>query len=219
VIHFNLNLYHVEYLLQGAVWTLALSAIALAGGAVLGFAVALAYVGKSRWMHAAAVGFVQIVQGTPLLILMFIAYFGLAILGSDLPALVAAGASLTIYAAAFLGDIWRGCFQAGPPEQWEGAWSLGLHPLQALRLVILPQALRIAIPPTVGFLVQMVKNTSIASVVGFIELTRAAQIVNNSTFQPFLCFLIVGAIYFAICYPMSRWSIALEARMARGWSA
>ena len=207
------NLFHAGYLLQGAVWTLLLAVIAILGGGLLGLVVAIGRVARAWPIRLLAGTYVQVIQGTPLLILMFIAFFGLSILGITLPALVAAGAALVLYSAAFLGEIWRGCFQAVPRAQHEAGSALGLRPLAILRLVVLPQAVRIAVPPTVGFLVQVVKNTSIASIVGFTELTRAGQIVNNATFQPFLCFTVVAGIYFLLCYPLSRWARALERRL------
>jgi polar amino acid transport system permease protein len=204
---------HVFYLLQAARWTILLSLIAIAGGAVLGLALALARVSKLRVLRAFAIVYIQIVQGTPLLILLFLSYFGLSLVGFRLDPLVAAGISLTFYVGAFLGEIWRGCIEAVPRTQWEASDCLGLNRLQQYAYVILPQAIRIATPPTVGFMVQVVKNTSLASIIGFVELTRAGQIVNNSTFQPFLVFLFVAAIYFAICYPLSVTSRALERKM------
>ena len=83
-----------------------------------------------------------------------------------------------------------------------------------MALVVLPQALRIATPPTVGFMVQIVKNTSLASVVGFVELARAGQVVNNSLFEPFLVFMLVAALYFLLCFPLSWWSRRLERGLA-----
>jgi polar amino acid transport system permease protein len=204
---------HVFYLLQAARWTILLSLIAIAGGAVLGLALALARVSKLRVLRAFAIVYIQIVQGTPLLILLFLSYFGLSLVGFRLDPLVAAGISLTFYVGAFLGEIWRGCIEAVPRTQWEASDCLGLNRFQQYAYVILPQAIRIATPPTVGFMVQVVKNTSLASIIGFVELTRAGQIVNNSTFQPFLVFLFVAAIYFAICYPLSVTSRALERKM------
>lgn len=85
-----------------------------------------------------------------------------------------------------------------------------------MRLVILPQAVRIATPPTVGFMVQIVKNTSLASIVGFVELVRAGQLINNSIFQPFLVYVLIALLYFAMCYPLSAWSRKLERRMQFG---
>jgi polar amino acid transport system permease protein len=160
---------------------------------------------------------VQIVQGTPLLILLFLIYFGVAILGfNNVPALLAAGAGLTIYASGFLGEIWRGCIESVPKTQWEAAECLAMTRWQRMSRVILPQAARIATAPTVGFLVQIVKNTSLASVVGFVELSQAGKLINNSTFQPFIVFITVAVIYFLICYPLSVWSRGLERRLNVG---
>lgn len=203
---------HIWFLVTAARWTLLLSLIAFIGGTLVGLPVALMRASSSRLLRAISGTYVQILQGTPLLILIFLSYFGLGILGLKLAPLVAAGAALTLYAAAFLGEIWRGCIQSVPRTQWEAANCLGLTVFQQYCYVILPQAVRIAIPPTVGFMVQIVKNTSLASVVGFVELARAGQIVNNSTFEPFVIFCIVAAVYFSICYPLSLISRSLERR-------
>ena len=212
----KLNANHILYLLQAAEWTVLLSLIAFAGGSVVGLMLALLRVSKVGFMRALASGYIQIVQGTPLLIVLFLSYFGLGILGYKLDPLAAAGLSFTIYAGAFLGEIWRGCIEAVPRTQWEASDCLGLNRFQQYVYVILPQAVRLAIPPTVGFMVQIVKNTSLASVIGFVELARAGQIVNNSTFEPFAIFAVVAAIYFALCYPLSVAARALERKAHAG---
>lgn len=204
---------HVFYLLMAARWTLLLSLIAFSGGALVGLPVALLRSSPSQLSRTMSGAYVQLIQGTPLLILIFLSYFGLGILGFKLPPLVAAGLALTLYASAFLGEIWRGSIEAVPRTQWEASNCLGLNIFQQYLYIILPQAVRIAIPPTVGFMVQIVKNTSLASVVGFVELARAGQIVNNSTFEPFVIFCIVAAIYFSICYPLSLMSLYLERKV------
>ena len=206
------NSMHVFYLLEAAKWTIALSLIAFIGGAMLGLALALARVSRFKILRLAAMGYIQVIQGTPLLIVLFLSYFGLSIVGYRLDSLVAAGLSLSLFSGAFLGEIWRGCIEAVPRPQWEASDCLGLNRLQQYVYVILPQAMRIAIPPTVGFMVEVVKNTSLASIIGFVELARAGQIVNNATFQPFLVFALVGVIYFAICYPLTVASRRLEKR-------
>jgi len=206
------NSVHVLYLLVAAKWTIALSLIAFIGGAVLGLALALARVSRFKILRLAATGYIQVIQGTPLLIVLFLSYFGLSIAGYQLDPLVAAGLSLTLFSGAFLGEIWRGCIEAVPRPQWEASECLGLNRWQQYVYVILPQAMRIAIPPTVGFMAEVVKNTSLTSIIGFVELARAGQIINNATFQPFLVFALVGAIYFAICYPLSVASRRLERR-------
>jgi polar amino acid transport system permease protein len=207
------SLRHVEYLAQAGTWTLVLSAIALAGGSMLGSGVALARISPLRPVRALAQVYLFVIQGTPLLVLLFIAYFGMAFAGLDVPSLVAAAIAFALYAAAFLGDIWRGAMQAVGRGQWEGAAALGLGWWRTLGLVVVPQAIRIAVPPTLGFCVQLVKNTALASVIGFVELTRAGQIVSNSTFQPLKVFLTVGAMYFVICFTLSFVTRQLEARV------
>jgi polar amino acid transport system permease protein len=159
-----------------------------------------------------ATGYVQLIQGTPLLVIMFVTYFGLPAIGISIAPLTAAAASLTINVSAYLGEIWRGSIQSVPKPQWEAAECLALTRTQRMFKVILPQAIRIATPPTVGFTVQIIKNTSLASVVGFVELARSGQIINNSIFQPFVVYLIIAVIYFALCYPISRLSRSLERR-------
>lgn len=210
------TLVHFLYLLQATLWTVVLTVLAFGLGSLAGFVVMLARTARARWIRAVSMIYVDIIQGTPLLIVLFLIYFGLAVVGIELPALLAAAISLMIYCSAFLGEIWRGCVQSVPRTQSEAAECLGLTRWQTLVDVILPQAMRIATPPTVGFLVQVLKNTSLASVVGFVELTRASQVINNSLFQPFLVFGIAGALYFALCYPLSRLSRALERKLNVG---
>jgi polar amino acid transport system permease protein len=206
---------HFGFLLLGAWGTLQLSALAFVGGGLIGFAVALARVSPVKAVRVAAAGYIQVIQGTPLLVLMGVCFFGPNIAGiGSVPALAASALAITIYASAFLGEIWRGCIQSVPRAQWEAAECLALTRWERMRRVILPQALRIATPPTVGFLVQIIKNTSIASlVVGYAELSYNAKVLNNSTFQPFLYFGCAVVLYFILCYPLSRWSRTLERKL------
>lgn len=205
---FNQN--HLMFLIEGALWTIVLSGMAFIGGGIVGFIVALGRITPSRAVHLITATYVQLIQGTPLLVIMFIIYFGLPTLGLSITPLFAAGISLTIYVSAYLGEIWRGCLESVPKAQWEAAECLALSRPQRMFKVILPQAVRIATPPTVGFSVQIVKNTSLASVVGFVELTRAGQLINNSIFEPFLIYLIVAVLYFCLCFPLSAFSQRLE---------
>ncbi|SAI65917.1 binding-protein-dependent transport system inner membrane protein [Bordetella ansorpii] len=207
---------YLWYLVQSIGWTLVLSALAFALGGAGGFLLMLARISPRRWLRMPAQVFIELIQGIPLLILLFIVYFGLSFYGLALPALVAAALALMIYTSAYLADIWRGCVEAMPRPQWEAAECLSFTRWQTLRLVIIPQAVRLSLPPTIGFLVQVIKMTSLASVIGFVELTRAGQIINNSIFQPFLIFTLVGVFYFLLCYPLSRWSAALEDRLNVG---
>jgi polar amino acid transport system permease protein len=204
---------HLIYMVSAIGWTLVLSALAFVLGGAAGFALMLVRVSPRAWLRVPATVYIELIQGIPLLILLFIVYFGLAVYGFSLPSLVAAGLGMMVYVSAYLADIWRGCIEAMPKPQWEAAECLSFTRWQALRLVIIPQAMRLSLPPTVGFMVQIIKMTSVASVIGFIELTRSAQIINNSIFQPFLIFSVVGALYFAICFPLSRYSESLERKL------
>jgi polar amino acid transport system permease protein len=203
----------VRNLLLAARWTVGLSLIAFAGGGLLGALVALARVGPNAVARGASIAYIEVVQGTPLLMQLFLCFFGLALFGIDVSPLAAASIALTVYASGYLGEIWRGCIQAIPRGQWEAAASLGLSFAGRLRYVIVPQAVRIAVPPTTGFLVQIIKGTALASIIGFVELTKAGTIINNATFQPFLVYGFVAAIYFALCYPLSLLSASLERRL------
>jgi polar amino acid transport system permease protein len=204
----------VRNLLLAARWTILLSAIAFAGGAVFGLLLLMMRIGRNKWLKNIAALYAELFQSTPLLMQLFLVYFGLPMLGIEVSAWLAAAVCLTLYASAYVSDIWRGSVEAIPVGQWDGSASLGLTKLKQLRLVILPQAARIAIPPTVGFLVQLVKSTALASIVGYQELTKTAQILTNATFQPFLIYGIVALIYFALCYPLTVWSRKLERQLA-----
>ncbi|MBN9047581.1 MAG: amino acid ABC transporter permease [Rhizobiales bacterium] len=211
----GLSIQQIAYLFQGAGWTIVLSVLGFIGGTVLGLPLALARSADARWLRIVSSGLVQFIQGVPLPVIMFVVYFGISIGGFDVPALVAAGLAMTLYAGAYLGEIWKGCIQAVPKTQWEAAECLALTRSQRFVYVILPQALRIAIPPTVGFLVQIVKNTSYAVVINFFDLTYSAKVINNSTFKPFTVFTIAALIYFAICFPMSVMARRFERKLHR----
>ncbi|QRF55806.1 amino acid ABC transporter permease [Variovorax sp. UC122_21] len=203
------------FILEAAQWTLALSAIAFVGGAILGLAIALMRTSESAWARGVSTTFIQIFQGTPLLLQLFLVFFGAPVLGLDINPWVAAGVALVLNSAAFLGEIWRGCIEAIPRGQWEAAQALSLNYSARMRDVVLPQAFRIALAPTVGYLVQIIKGTSLAAIIGFVEVTRAGQIVNNATFQPLVVFSVVAAIYFVICWPLSLLAARMERKRAR----
>jgi polar amino acid transport system permease protein len=200
-------------LLLAARWTVALSLIAFIGGGLVGLALLVIRLSPSPWAQRFVSGYVQLFQGTPLLMQLFLAYFGLALFGINTSPWVAAAMALTLYTSAFLAEIWRGCVAAIPRGQWEAARSLALNFGEQLRHVVLPQALRIAIPPTVGFLVQVIKGTALASVIGFIELTKAGTMITNATFKPFVVYSCVALLYFALCYPISLYARILERKL------
>lgn len=179
---FGISIEQLFFIFKGAGWTLVLSAMGYVGGTIVGLPLALARSRGGAVLRTVSGAYVQLVQGIPLPVIMFVVYFGISIEGFDLPALVAAGLAMTAYSSAYLGEIWQGCIQAVPRTQWEAAECLALRPVQRVVYVILPQALRMAIAPTVGFLVQIIKNSSYAVVIGFFDLTYSSRVVNNSTF-------------------------------------
>ena len=191
-----------------------LSLVAFVGGSAVGFVIAIMRTTQSRVLRLLTAGYIQLFQGTPVLMQLFLFYYGLAVLfNMQVDAWPAVALAFTLYSGAFLGEIWRGSIQAIPRTQWEASACLSLDYFQQLRFVILPQAMRISIPPTVGFLVQLVKGTSIAAIIGFVELTRAGQLIVNVTFEPMIVYPVVAALYFAICWPLSLLARFLERRI------
>ncbi|EDX83854.1 ABC transporter, permease protein, putative [Synechococcus sp. PCC 7335] len=196
-------------------WTIILSLIAFVGGGLVGALITLMRISSNKLLSRISWLYIEFFQGTPLLLQLFLAFFGFSVVtGINLSPLVAAAIALTAYTSAFLGDIWRGSIQAVPRGQWQAASAIGFGYFDQLRLIILPQAVRLAIAPTVGFLVQVIKGTSLASIIGFTELSRAASLINNVTLQSLLIFGLAGLIYFALCYPLSTWSQRLEKKLA-----
>jgi polar amino acid transport system permease protein len=202
----------VVSLLKAAQWTILLSLFAFVVGGLCGLLIALARVSRFVALRVFMISYINLIQGTPFLIQLLVIYFGLTFVGIRLDAWLSAAIALTLYSSAFLGEIWRGCIQGIPATQWEAAEMLGLSAVQKHVYVVLPQALIISLPATVGFLVQIVKSTSLLSVIGFTEIMRTAQLINNVTFQPFIVYGICALLYFMICLPLSRLSDLLERR-------
>jgi len=194
-------------------WTVVLSLIAFVGGGVVGGLLLFARLSGGPVADRLIGLYVQVFQGTPLLMQLFLAYFGIALFGVDVSAWTAASVALTLYTSAFLTEIWRGCVASIPKGQWEASGSLALRFGEQMRHVILPQATRIAIAPTVGFLVQVIKGTALASVIGFVELTKAGTMITNATFRPFTVYACMALMYFALCFPISAWSKTLENKL------
>lgn len=213
-------------LLLAARWTVVLSLVAFVGGGIVGMLLLIGRLSAARAVPGAQKmarisrraldGYVLLFQGTPLLMQLFLAYFGLALFGINVPAWVAAAVALTLYTSAYLAEIWRGCVDAIPKGQWEAAQSLALNFGEQLKYIVLPQAVRIAVPPTVGFLVQVIKGTALASVIGFIELTKAGTMITNATFKPFVVYSCVALMYFALCFPVSLYARKLERKARNG---
>ena len=212
---FGLN--DLIFLVLAMKWTLVLSAAAFLFGGIVGLIIALARVSPRRWLRWPAIGYIRLIQGTPLLLQLFIVFFGADLLGFGLGAFLSAVLGLSLNAGAFLGEIWRGSIQGVPAGQTEAARALGLHYRALMIKVVAPQALRLATAPTVGFLVNLVKSTSLTAIIGFVELTRAGQLLNNATFRPFTIFGIVAALYFLLCWPLTILSRRLEKRLASAY--
>jgi len=203
-------------LLLAARWTALLSAIAFIGGGLCGLVLLfLRYCGSRLALRLVAL-YTELFQSTPLLMQFYLVFFGLPLLGVDVSPMLSATLCLIFYASAYLVEIWRGCVDAVPRGQWDASASVGFHYIDQMRYVILPQALRLAIPPTVGFLVQLVKSTALASIIGFKELTKTAEILTNATFAPTLIYALVALIYFAMCFPLTFCARALEKKLAAG---
>jgi len=198
------------FILLAARWTILLTLGSLAVGSLIGLVFAILRIVPFRPANWVAIGYINLIQGTPVLGQLFIFFFGLSIIGLDVGAWTAAVTAFSLYAGAFLAEIWRGSLQAVPRTQWEASAAMALTYAQRLRYVIVPQALRLSIPPTIGFVVQLFKNTSLASIIGFVELTRAGQIMSAATFSPMEVYLTVAAVYFAICFALSQASQHLE---------
>ena len=203
----------ISNLLLATRWTIALSLMAFVCGGAVGLLLLFARMSGFRALQRFVFLYVEFFQGTPLLMQLFMLFFGVALFGIEISPWMAASLALTFWTSAFLTEIWRGCVESVPKGQWEAGASVALTYVEQMRYVILPQALRIAVPPTVGFSVQVIKGTALASIIGFVELTRAGTMINNATFRPFLVYSIVGLIYFALCYPLSLLAKSLERRL------
>ncbi|MGC2122836.1 MAG: amino acid ABC transporter permease [Xanthobacteraceae bacterium] len=200
-------------LLIATEWTIVLSLIAFVSGGVVGLILLFARTSRVKPLEWFSKSYIEFFQGTPLLMQLFLFFFGVALFGIEVSPLAAAWLALTFWTSAFLTEIWRGCVEAIPRGQWEASSSLALSYIEQMRYVILPQAARIAVAPTVGFSVQVIKGTALASIIGFVELTKAGTELNNATFRPFVVYSLVASIYFCLCFPLSWCAEKLEGRL------
>lgn len=204
-------------LLAATQYTIYLSLIALIGGGLI--ALVITIVRTSPYLNAkrVAAGYIWLFQSVPLLMLLFLIGLGIPrILGINVNPWLAASIALVVYASAYLADVWRGAVESIPAGQWEGARALGLSFLKIVRLVILPQAVRISLAPTVGFTVQIIKGTSLAYIIGFYDLMSIGKRWANapvSGTEPYVIFPLMALIYFCLCFPLSVWARRLERRL------
>jgi His/Glu/Gln/Arg/opine family amino acid ABC transporter permease subunit len=199
---------NLPYLLRGALVTLWLALIVVTLGTLLGTGLGILATGKSRIVRAAITVYIFVLRGIPVLVVMFLGYYAFPALGLRVDAYVAVGIAQIVYVGAFTAEIVRSAVLSVHPGQVAAARSLGMRRGAILREVLLPQAVRIAIPPLLNNSLTAVKQTSYASIVGAWELTYAAREIVERTLASFQIFLGVMAIYFAICYPLSllaRW--------------
>ena len=197
-------------LLFAARWTVLLSVVAFTGGASVGLLIMLLRISSQTALREFAKGYIALFQGTPLLMQLFLVFFGLPMLGLRLEAWGTAVLCLTLFASAYFSEIWRSGVDSIPQGQWDAGSSVGLNRYQRMRLIILPQALRITLAPSVGFLVQLIKSTAVTSIIGFNELVKTSNAINNATFEPFTVYSIVALIFFAMCYPLTLYSRYLQ---------
>jgi polar amino acid transport system permease protein len=208
------GLHEVLAILSGIQSTIVLSLVAFAGGGIVGLVIALLRTAEARPLQRFAGAYIDFFQGTPLLMQLFLVFYGLPVFGFHVNAWVAVTIGLTLHASAFLGEIWRGGIQAVPRGQTEAARALGLRYRDRMVSVVLPQAIRLSVAPTVGFMVQLIKGTSLAAIIGFVELSRSAQIVASTTYKPLIAYGLAAIFYFVLCFPLSRVSAGLERRFA-----
>jgi len=204
-------------LLSATQFTIYLSLIAFFGGGILAGIITVIRVAPFKWGKRLAVAYIWFFQSTPLLMLLFLAGLGVPrLLGFNIDPWIAASVSLIVYTSAYLSDVWRGAVEAIPSGQWEASEALGLRFLQMLRLVVLPQAIVLALAPTVGFMVQIIKGTSLAYIIGFSDLMQIGKRWANAPVdgtEPFVIYPLMALIYFALCFPLSLYSRHLEKRL------
>lgn len=207
----------VFQLLDATQFTIYLSLVAFVGGGLIGLSVTAARVSPIGILDKTFTAYTWLFQSVPLLMLLFLLGLGVPHLFEiQVDPWYAAGFALTLYTSAYLSEVWRGAITAIPIGQHEGGKALGLTFTQIMILLILPQAIRLAIAPTVGFMVQIIKGTSLAYIIGFHDLMTVGRRWANAPVpgtQPFLIYPLMAMIYFSLCFPLSVWSRRLEKRL------
>lgn len=204
-------------LIQGMVITVILGVISFIIGSVLGFLIMVARVFGPAPLRAIAIGYVSIIRGTPLLVQILLIYFGLPQIGIQLEAIPSSILALSLHTAAYMSEDFRSGFLAVDKGQWEAAYALGMPFSRAIRRIILPQAVRVFTPSAGSRFISLIKDTSLASVVTVVELTRVAEQVGSSTFRYMEMFFIIAAIYWLVNLLLSIGQEGLERRMRRAY--
>ncbi|MBI4012168.1 MAG: amino acid ABC transporter permease [Candidatus Rokubacteria bacterium] len=202
------------YLLRGTWSTVELAATVLVTGTLLGLTLGLLRVVPLPPLQRVVAGVVEFIRAVPLLLQMFFIFFGLPAFGVEIPVFLSAVMAITLWMGVNSAEVVRGAIQSIPHGQTEAAYSTGLGYWQTMRWIVCPQAFRRMLPPFVGLCTILIKDTSLAAIIGVFELTRAAQETIERTFQSFEIYLVVAAVYFALCFPLTTLSRALERRLA-----
>ncbi|WP_367143689.1 amino acid ABC transporter permease [Pantoea stewartii] len=201
----ELILSSLPLLWRGLIITLLLSVAAIVGSTLLGLLAAVLRTSRLPVARQIAVIYTELFRGTPVLITLMFIYFGVAYFGYDINLFAASILGLSIYQGAYIAEIFRGGIEAVPKGQWEVSWILGLSRRQTFTSVILPQTRGIVLPPLVGQYLSLIKDTSIVSMIGMSELMHQGQAIVDRIGQPVLIYGLVALLYFALCYPLSRW--------------
>ena len=204
----------LPYLLKGALVTLKITAATLVVAALFGLVLALMQ--RSRFLGTIAFAYVEVMRSVPVLTTLFVIYFGLASIGVQLPSFVAAVVGLGLLGAAYMAEIIRAGIEAVHHGQREAAVSLGMTPAQAMRFIVLPQALRVIVAPTANYTIGLLKDTAIVSTVAAPELLFAAKTLVSQTILPMQVYLLTAGIYLVMSWPLARAAHYLEARLSRG---
>ncbi|WP_233833653.1 amino acid ABC transporter permease [Paraburkholderia sp. ZP32-5] len=211
---FDLVVHSLPFLLRGALLTIKFAVASMVLGLVVGLIVAIVRISNSRILSATAQGYVSLMRGTPLLVQIFVVYYGLPDIGISLDPTAAGILTLTLNAGAYLSESMRGAILGISGGQWAASHSLGLTYMQTLRYVVCPQALRLAVPSLGNTLISLIKDTSLVSVITVTELLRSAQEAIASTFQPLPLYLAAAAIYWVLSTLLARIQFRIEKRCA-----
>ena len=214
---FELIIRNLPYLLSGLKFTLALAGLVIVLGTFLGIVLGLFKLSKSSILRYPAGFIIEITRDTPIIMQMFFIFFGLPALGIRLNTFPSAALSMSLFAAGNTAEIVRGAIDSLPMGQFDAAKSLGMNYLQMMIYVIIPQALRRMMPPMMGLFTTLIKDTSLAAIIGAFELTRAGQEVIERTFHSLEIYLVVAAFYFVICYPLSYYTRRVEKGRVTGF--
>jgi His/Glu/Gln/Arg/opine family amino acid ABC transporter permease subunit len=202
-------------LLVAAGGTLRITAGAFVLASLMGLLLAFGQLSRRGWLARASLVYIETIRGVPALTLLFLLYFALASGGIVMQAFQAAVVGLGLNGAAYLAEVYRAGIQSIHAGQREAAQSVGMNWAQTMRYIIMPQAMRVVIPPLVNYLIALLKETSIASLIAAPELTNRARDLSSEYFMPMQLYLLTGLMYFLMAYPLSRAARFLEARMTR----